>query len=412
MIPGLTHDLRYGLRGLWRTPGFSVVAVLTIALGIGATTSIFSVVNAVLLRPLPYAGADRLIEILPTAPGGRGEARQLSFPNFRDLRDRSHSFSQLGAFRFWLFSLAGSREPETVLGVYASEQVLSSLGVQPALGRGFSAESDTPGRAPEVLLSHGLWRRQFAGDAGVLGKTVSIDGLSVTVVGVLPADFRFPDLIPTDAPLPSRSPDLIVPMGLEPFDRDNRGNANYWVIGRLAAGGDRGQVQREVSQIAGQLAKEFPDNDAGMGLVVASLKERVLGDAAGPLLFLLGAVGFVLLIACTNVTGLLLARASARRREFALRAALGATPGRMARQVLTESLLLAVLGGGLGALFGFWGVDVIRYAAPSNTPRLAEVTVDGRILGFTLLVSLLTGVLFGLSPALGAMRRSAGETLK
>jgi putative ABC transport system permease protein len=412
MFPGLSFDFRYAFRGLRRSPGFSLAAVLTLAVGIGATTAMFSVVNGVLLRPLPYPEADRLVAVAAIAPEGGAGPDQLSFPNFRDLRTRSTTFTRLGAFRFWLFTIAGAREPETVLGIHASEALLSTLGVRPALGREFGPGSDEPGRPAEALLSDGLWQRQFGRDPGVLGRVVNIDGRPITIVGVLPAGFRFPDLTPADAPLPTREPDLMVSLGLEAQDLENRGNANYSVLGRLAPGIGFPAARAEVDRISEQLGREFPENDGRLRLTLSSLQQMVVGDAKGPLLFLLGAVGLVLLIACANVTGLLLARAMARRREFALRGALGATPGRMIRQLLTECLVLALAGGGLGVLFGYWGIDLVRYLAPNNVPRLGEVTLDGRILGFTLLVSIITGLLFGLTPALGAGRRAAGDTLK
>jgi putative ABC transport system permease protein len=408
----LLRDLRYSLRQLHHSPGFTLIAVLTIGLGIGANTAIFSVVDTVLLRPLEFDAADRLVRILPvnTATGER--APQLSYPTFAEIRDRSRSFAEVGAFRFWIMTLSGSELPESFLGVYVTERFLPALRVKPGRGRWFLPGSGSAGRAAEVVLSDAVWHQRFGGDPGVLNTVVTVEGRPATVVGILPPDFRFPELIPGNAPLPSREPDVYLPTGLDPEGLGERGSNRFWVVARLAPGISEASAGAELAGIASWLADRFPDYYRGQGLALAALKREVVGDAGRPLLVLLGAVGLVLLIACANVAGLLVARGAGRRREFALRRALGAAEGRLVRQVLTESVILALLGGTLGALAGWWGLDLIRALAPNSIPRISEAAMDGRILGYTVVISVASGVLFGLSPALSGARCPLAQALR
>ena len=403
----MLQDLRYAARTLLKAPGFTLVAVLTLGLGIGAVTTMFSVVNGVLLEPLAYQQSERLVQIAATTRGPGAGGEQISYPNFRDLRAQSRSFAQIGAFRYWLFNLSGQAEAEAVLGVYAGDGVFQALRVRPALGALLSPGADHPGPR-EALLSFGLWKRRYGGDAGVVGTSITVDGAPATVVGVLPQGFRFPELVPANTPLPSREPDIYMPLGAEPQigDHESRGSNNYWVIGRLAPGVTVPQSSSEVAGVAARLKAAYPDNTGTLDLRTYGLKDQVIGEASRPLVILLGAVGLVLLIACANVGGLLLARAAGREREIAVRTALGASASRLARQVLTESVLLSGCGGLLGIALAAWGIQGLRAFAPATLPRLADVTLDGRVLAFTILTSLASGLFFGLWPVLRRDRRT------
>ncbi|HWZ29345.1 MAG TPA: ABC transporter permease [Gemmatimonadales bacterium] len=402
----LLQDLRYAARTLVKSPGFTLVAVLTLGLGIGAITTMFSVVNGVLLEPLAYQQADRLVDIGSTMRSSGFGGNQYSFPDFQDLRANTRSFAQVGAFRYWLFNLSGQEAPEAVLGVFAGDDVIEALRVRPAYGASFTRGADNKGHPREALLSFGLWKRRYGSDPAVVGTSILVDGAPATVVGVLPRGFRFPELMPANTPLPSREPDVYMPVGTEAQGHDDRGNDNYWVIGRLASGVTLAQAESELDAFARHQASAFPNSDANLSMVPRPLKEQVIGDASRPLVILLGAVGFVLLIACANVGGLLLARAAGREREIAVRTALGASSTRLARQLLTESILLSLMGGVLGAVIATWGLQGLRTFAPASLPRVADVTLDGRVLAFTLATSLLSGLFFGLWPVLRRDRRS------
>jgi putative ABC transport system permease protein len=407
MIADLCQDLRFGARMLAKQPGFTLIATLTLALGIGVNTAIFSVVDAVLLRPLPFREAERLM-MLGTVDSRKGDGlSSVSYPNFVDLRAQSGSFERLAVFRDRSFTLTGSGEPARLKGVVASADLFALLGVSPSLGRSFRPEEDNAG-ASVVILSHGLWRRRFNSDPQVIGRNITLDDRSLTVVGVAPAGFQFP--------IAAEPADLWTTIAHDATGNDpmtaQRGLAYLSVIGRLKPGVSGAQAQAEMDGIARSLERQYPDDNAHHGARLAPALEQIVGDVRRPLLILFGAVGCVLLIACANVANLLLARATARRREIALRAALGASRGRVIRQLLTESVLLALAGSVCGWLLAWSCMESLLSLSPENIPRLQDIRLDGRVFGFTLLVSLLTGAVFGLAPALQAAKTELTETLK
>jgi putative ABC transport system permease protein len=398
MIDSVRQDVRFALRGLRRRPGFTALVVLTLALGIGANSAIFSVVNGVLLRPLPYQRPGEIATLWMRWPSN--QHGELSQPEYWDLTEQSRSFTRLAAYANGSLTLTGSGQPERLNAGAVSAGLLPLLGVAPALGRAFSPEDDQPGRPVVVLLSDGLWRRRFGADRHVIGRSLRLDDAPATVIGVMPPGFQ----LPTDYTGPGM--DLWAPLQLDPaVDRSERGWHWVRVVGRLRPGVDIAAASREVTVLATRMRETYPGEykSAFSGFAVTAAEDLV-GDVRPAILVLLGAVGLLLLIACANVASLLLARAEARQREVAVRTALGAGAGRMVRQLLTESLVLAGAGGVLGLLLADWGVRVLIATAPPTLPRLDAIETDGWVLGFTLLVTTATGVLFGLLPALQAAR--------
>ena len=392
----LLQNLRYTMRALRKSPGFTAVAVITLALGIGANTAIFSVVNAVLLRPLPYKDDSRLVVILnkgrnPVAPA-----------NFIDWRSQSQSFSQMGAAEYWTPNLTGTDNPEKLWALHVTPDIFPMLGVQPLLGRVFLPEEQEAGKEHEVVLSYSLWQSHFAGNPEIIGRSVALSGETYTVVGVMPRDFKF-------APFWATKAQLWAPLALGPRLTD-RGGSSLRVFARLKPGVTLEQAQAEMAGITGRLEREFPGTNQDMQVV--SLREKVVGNIRPALLVLLGAVGFVLLIACANVSHMLLARAAARREEIALRTALGAGRWDVFRQLLTESLTLALMGGSAGLLLAVWGVRVLLAISPAAIPRVETVGVDGLVLLFALAISLLTGLAFGMAPAWRATAVNLSDALK
>jgi predicted permease len=402
----LRQDLRQGLRMLAKSPGFTIVAVLTLALGIGANTAIFSVVNAVLLRPVAYKDSTSLVNIWGKFEKDGISQNWISEPEYWDLLDHNESFSQIAAY-----ALGGranltrsDAQPVQVSEASATAGVLSLLGITPVLGRTFGVDEDQPGHSHYVLLSYALWQSQFGGDPNIVTKPLQLDGETYNVVGILPKQFSL-----------GGKQDLWVPLGLNRAKPDSRGSHYLHVISRLKPGVNIAQSSAVLTRFAGDLRRAYPNNygpkQENFDMYMVPVKEQLVGKLRPALLVLLGAVAFVLLIACANVANLLLARASAREKELAIRAAMGAGRGRLVRQLLTESLILGIAGGLLGLLLAYWGVDALRTLVPANTPRMDEVHVDPVALAFTFGVSLLTGLIFGLAPAWHVARIDLCETL-
>ena len=402
----LLQDARYSLRVLWKKPGFTFVVVLALGLGIGANTAIFSVVNAVLLRPLPYKNSDQLIWLRETNPSADIKEETLSPPNYRDWKAQSESFDDMGAFASTRLTLAGgSAEPERLNAAYVTDGFFSVLKAEPRIGRTFMPQEDTPGNGRVIILSHGLFERRFGSDPNIIGSSITINGNPYTVVGVMPQDFVTPK--PDDR----RPPEVWAPLAAD-YNNANRRADFLNVIGRLKPGVSVEQARAEMATITQRLEEQYPNSNTGWSAIVMPLHERFVGDVRPALLILLGAVCFLLLIACANVANLLLARSTARQKEIAIRAAMGARRGRIMQQLLTESLFLGLSGGSLGLLFAFWGIELLISLSPGRIPRITEISVDSRVLVFTFGVSLLTGIVFGLLPALQASNPNLIETLK
>jgi predicted permease len=401
----LIQDLRFGLRMLAKNPGFTAVAMITLALGIGANTAIFSVVNGVLLNPLPYWQPDRLVALYSRTKDFSKSS--ISYPNFLDWVRDNRSFSALAAYRADDFNLTGLGVPERVPAEMVSASFFSVLGVKPVIGRTFLASEDQEGARPVVLISAGFWKRKFGSSPGVLGKVLTLNGTDYTIIGVIPANFHFTENN-------FHRSDVYIPVGQwnDATFRDRKVRMGMDAIGRLKPGVTLEQAKDDLDRVARRLAQAYPDADKGTGIMLLPLRQDLVGDIQPTLWVLLASAGFVLLIACVNVASLLLARSIGRAREFAIRAALGASWGRVIRQMLTESVLLALAGGGLGLLVASWGTEATLKVLPQALPRAGDVHLDARVLAFTLAASLLAAILFTLAPALRTSQPALHETLK
>ena len=400
----MKHDLIYAVRGLYKRPLFALAAILTLALGIGANSAIFSVVNAVLLRPLPYPSPDQLMMLWTYNPRQGFDKDVSAFPNFDDWRRRSTSFEGMSAYYGADFALTQAGDPAQIRGALVTPGFFETLGVAPILGRTFTPREAAVGGDRVAILSHGLWQTRFGSDRAIVGRPIVLNGSAYEVLGVMPASFAHPETAQLWTPL-APSPRLAEIM-------QSRSSLWLQVIGRVKRGVSRAAAQAELNAIASALEREYPDVNAGIGVRLVPMHEEIVGDVRQPLLILLTAVGFVLLIACANVANLVLTRAASRQKELSIRVALGAGRGRLIRQMLTESLVLAVAGGAAGLMLAGWGVRALKALAPAQLPRLTAIPIDAPVILYTSIAALVTGLVFGTAPALQSVAVAAGEFLK
>jgi len=404
-MDSLLRDLRFAVRSLLKRPALTIIAIITLAIGIGANSAIFSFINALLLKPLPFPDPERVVALWDKVPSRGVERNEVTVANYLDWRAQNKTLEQLAIYRWWSTNLTGSDSPERVQGFQVTTNFLDVVGVKPFMGRNFSVEEGEPGKDAVALLTYSLWQRRFGADPNIVNKTIATNGVTRTVIGVMPPEFNYP-----------KGADIYAPLAITPELAGNRGNHSYLGIGRLKSGVSLQGAQAEFDSIAAQLEKQYPETNTGRGIVIYPILQDTVRMYSTALWVMMGAVGFVLLIGCANVANLMLARATSRQREIALRTALGASRFRIVRQLLTESVLLALLGGGLGVLIGYWGVDLLRSANPADAARFApgwnHLGINLPVLGFTFLLSLLSGVLFGLAPAWQLSKPELNSSLK
>ena len=404
-MDSLLRDLKFSVRSLLKRPALAIIAIVTLAIGIGANSAIFSVVNALLLKPLPFPDPDRIVALWDKVPSRGIERNEVTVANYLDWRAQNRTFEQLGMYRWWSTNLTGADSPERVQGFQVTPNFLDIVGVKPLLGRGFSGDEDQPGKDAVALLTYSLWQRRFGGDPNIVNKTIETNGVVRTVIGVMPPEFNYP-----------KGAEIYAPLTITPELARNRSNHGYLGIGRLKPGVSLPGARADLDTIARQLERQYPETNTGRGVVIYPILEDTVRMYSTALWVMMAAVGFVLLIACANVANLMLARAAGRQREIAVRSALGASRFRIIRQLLTESVLLGVVGGALGILVGYWSVDAIRAANPGEAARFApgwnHLGINPSVLIFTLLLSVLSGVLFGLAPAWQRSKPDLNSSLK
>ena len=404
-MESLRSDITYAIRNLWKRPGFTLIAVLTLAIGIGANSAIFSAVNALLLKPLPFHELDRVVAIWDKSPSRGYDHNEVTFANYLDWQAQSQSFEQLALYRWWSVNLAGIDPPERARGFLVTANYLDALGMKPIIGRNFLPEENQPGKDAVAIISHSLWLRRFGGDPNVLNKTITTNAVVRTIVGVMPEHFNYP-----------KGGEIYGPLAVTPQIMQNRRTHTYYVVGRLKPGISIQSAQSDIDNITARLEQQYPDQNKGWGATVYPIVADTVRTYDTVLWVVMAAVAFVLLIACANVANLMLARASGRQREIALRTALGASRWRIIRQLLTESVIVALIGGAVGILVAFWGMDALRAANPGDAASFApgwhRISINFTVLAFTFGLSLFCGIVFGLAPALHASNPNLNVSLK
>lgn len=398
-------DIRYALRNLLRRPTFTLIAVVTLALGIGANTAIFSAINALLLKPLPFPELDRVVAIWDKLPARGVMHNEVTVANYLDWQSQTQSFEQLALYRWWSANLTGIDPPERIQGFLVTANFLDVTGMKPILGRTFSPEENQPGKDQVAVITHSLWQRRFGGDPNILDKTITINSIVRRVIGVMPERFNFP-----------KGAEVYAPLQMTPELMKSRGNHGYYVIGRLKQGMSIQTAQAELDNVNARLEQQYPETNTGWGATVFPIVADMVRTYDTALWVMMAAVGFVLLIACANVANLMLARASGRQKEIAVRTALGASRWRIVRQLLTESVIVALIGGALGILIGFWGIDALRAGNPADAAKYApgwyQLGINSTVLLFTLGLSVVSGIVFGLAPALQVSKPNLNDSLK